>query len=208
MERKRIMQVARTLSAIFLPTYAPILAFLWLFFFSYLRLLPLGYKIYLLLTIAFFTIVLPHLGIYLIRRVNQWTRWQASHRHHRHLPYILTLVSYGFCLLALTHINAAMFFRGILLASIAAQIICATVNYYWKISTHMVGIGGLVGMILSFSEIFSYNPLWPTCGLLLLSGMLGTSRMLLRQHTLGQVLVGFVVGLLCALYFLLFIWFI
>lgn len=205
-ERKRLMQAAKLLSAVFSPFYAPILAFLWLFFFSYLQLYPLAYKIYILVSVFFYTILMPRLSIYLIRRVNKWTGWQASHRHHRHLPYIVTLFCYGCCLYSLISINAVMFFRGIILGSLAAQIICAVVNLRWKISTHMVGIGGLVGVILAFSHIFQYNPLWATCGLLLLSGMLGTSRMLLRQHTLAQVLVGFLVGLLCALVFLLFIW--
>lgn len=206
MEHKRIMQLAKILSAIFSPFFAPILAFFWLFFFSYLRLYPLGYKCFLLITIFFFTILLPRLCIYLIQRVNRWTGWQASHRHHRHLPYLITLFCYGCCLYSLIALNAVMFFRGIIMGSLAAQVICALINIRWKISTHMVGIGGLVGVILAFSHIFQYNPLWATCGLLLLSGMLGTSRMLLRQHTLSQVIVGFLVGLLCALVFLLFIW--
>ena len=36
------------------------------------------------------------------------------------------------------------------------------------------------------------------CLVILLGGMVGTSRMILRQHTLPQVVVGFFMGLLCS----------
>lgn len=203
---KKIIQAAKFISTLFLPLYAPVLAFLWLFFFSYMRLLPLFYKLQILLIVLCFTVLIPHFSINVFRRLNRWTHWQLSHREHRHMPYVLTLLSYTCCLLLFSHINAAMFFRGIIMASLVAQVICVLVNTRWKISTHMVGIGGLLGMIIAFSVLFYYNPVWPTCGLLLLSGLLGSSRMILRQHSLSQVIVGFLVGFACAMLFLLFAW--
>ena len=59
-------------------------------------------------------------------------------------------------------------------------------------------IGGVAGGLLSFSLIFNFNPVWWLCLVILLGGMVGTSRMILRQHTLPQVVVGFFVGLLCS----------
>ena len=34
--------------------------------------------------------------------------------------------------------------------------------------------------------------------LLLLAGMVGTSRIILRQHTLEQVVAGYLIGIVCA----------
>ena len=205
MER-RLIQIAKILSTVFSPLYMPILAFLWLFFFSFLRMYPMQYKLLVLLIVFTFTIFIPHFSIGLFRRLNRWTHLQLSHREHRHMPYVLTLLSYSACLLLFTRMNTAMFFRGIILSALAAQIICVVVNIFWKVSTRMVGIGGLLGIIIAFSDIFMYNPVWPTCGLLLLSGAQGTSRMVLRQHTLSQVLVGFLIGFFCSQLFLLFAW--
>ena len=42
--------------------------------------------------------------------------------------------------------------------------------------------------------------------MLLMSGVMGTSRMVLRQHSLAQVVVGFLIGMVCALMFILFVW--
>lgn len=203
---KRIIQISKLLSTIFSPFYAPVLAFLWLFFFSYLRLLPLEYKLFILCIVFMFTIFIPRMSISIFRRLNKWSHWQLSHREHRHMPYVLALLSYTACLFVFNKINTAIFFRGIIMASLVAQIICVIVNTKWKISTHMVGMGGLLGMVIAFSNIFLYNPVWPTCGLLILSGMLGTSRMVLRQHSLAQVSAGFAVGFFCAMLFLLYVW--
>lgn len=206
MTNKRLIRFAHILSAVFSPFYAPLLAFLWLFFFSYLKLLPLGYKIWILALVFVFTIFIPRMSIGVFRRINRWTRWQLSKRRHRHMPYILTLLSYSICLYMLSYINTAMFFRGIVMAALAIQIICVCVNTWWKVSTHMAGIGGLVGALVSFSYIFYYNPVWPVCVMLILSGMLGTSRMVLRQHTLSQVLGGFFIGMVSTMVFTLIRW--
>ena len=206
MNNKRLIRIANTLSILFMPLYAPIWVIIGLFVFSYLSLLPLGYKIFLLATVYIFTIAIPTMGISLVRTVKKWTHMELSHREHRHMPYVLTLLSYSACLVLMTKMNTAMFFRGVVMAALVAQIICVVINAWWKVSTHMVGIGGLVGALHAFSLLFGYNPVWSFCILLLLSGALGTSRMILRQHSLAQVLVGFMIGYSCAMVFILICW--
>lgn len=46
---------------------------------------------------------------------------------------------------------------------------------------------------------FSFNPLWWLCLVLVLAGAVGTARMILRQHTLSQVVMGFLIGIVCAI---------
>ena len=60
---KRIIQLARILSALCFPFYMPTWAFLWLLFFSYLRLLPLGYKLLILGIVVTFTVLIPVISI-------------------------------------------------------------------------------------------------------------------------------------------------
>ena len=207
MFEKRLIQIAHILSVIFSPFYAPIWAFLWLFFFSYLKLLPLGYKLLILGIVFVFTILIPRLTINVFRRLNRWSHWQLSHREHRHMPYVLTLLSYSACLMLFTQLNVAMFFRGIIMSAIVAQIVCVIINVWWKISVHMVSIGGLAGLVGAFSSRFGFDPVWPVCTIIMLGGLMGSSQMLLRQHDLIQVVVGFFVGILCArLTFMLWVW--
>ena len=206
MKNKLLIRIAKVMSTLFMPLYAPMWVFIGLFLFTYLRLLPWGYKIFIISIVYVFTVFMPTVGITLFRLFKKWTHLELSHREHRHMPYVVALLSYTACLVIMTRINAAMFFRGVVMAALVSQIICVIINVWWKVSTHMVGIGGLVGALNAFSILFFYNPVWPFCVLLLLSGMLGTSRIILRQHSLAQVLTGFGIGYVCAMVFILISW--
>ena len=206
MKNKLLIRIAKVMSTLFMPLYAPMWVFIGLFLFTYLRLLPWGYKIFIISIVYVFTVFMPTVGITLFRLFKKWTHLELSHREHRHMPYVVALLSYTACLVIMTRINAAMFFRGVVMAALVSQIICVIINVWWKVSTHMVGIGGLVGALNAFSILFFYNPVWPFCVLLLLSGVLGTSRIILRQHSLAQVLTGFGIGYVCAMVFILSSW--
>lgn len=203
---RRLIRISNIVSVLFSPFYAPLWAYLAIFFFSYLRMLPLGYKLFIMAMVWLFTVLIPRAGINIFRLINKWTHLQLSKREHRHTPYVLTLLSYTTCLFVMTEMNVALSLRGVVMAALVSQIIGMVVNVWWKISTHMMGIGGLVGYLIAFSLLFRFNPVWWTCLLILLAGLVGTSRMTLRQHTLGQVLAGFFVGYLCALSFVLLSW--
>lgn len=206
MSEKKLIRAAKALSAVFSPFYVPLWVIFGLFAFSYLKMLPFNYKILILGMVYVFTVLIPRTGINIFRIVNKWTHMQLSHREHRHLPYILTLVSYSTCLILMTDMKVAMFFRGIVMAALVSQIICVVINVWWKISTHMVGMGGLVGALVAFSSLLYFNPVIPACILILLSGALGTSRIILRQHSVSQVGAGFFVGFVCSMLFILKDW--
>jgi membrane-associated phospholipid phosphatase len=93
--------------------------------------------------------------------------------------------------------------RSIVTAALIIQIVCALINVWWKISTHTAAIGGVAGALFIFSEVFRFNPIWWFSLTLIIAGILGTSRMILRQHTLLQVVVGFFVGFASAIFSIL-----
>ena len=87
----------------------------------------------------------------------------------------------------------------ILSAALFIQVVCALINVWWKISTHTAAVGGVAGALFVFGELFGFNPVWWLCLVFILAGVLGTSRMILRQHTLAQVVAGFFVGVICSI---------
>ena len=84
-------------------------------------------------------------------------------------------------------------------------VICTVINTRWKISTHMASSGMMVGGLLSYSFIFQFNPVEWLCFFILLAGMLGSARIIVKQHTLNEVTGGFFVGLFCGITGILFI---
>jgi membrane-associated phospholipid phosphatase len=121
------------------------------------------------------------------------------------VPYVIAIVCYGFCYYLMQFLRIPHFMASIVMAALIIQVVCGFINQYWKISTHTAAIGGVTGALLAFSFAFSYNPVWWLCIAILLAGVLGTARMILRQHTLAQVVAGFIVGYFCAYYSILWI---
>lgn len=196
---------SKIVSAIFTPFMVPFVAFLMLFFFTYLRVLPFQYKLTILIMVYCFTILLPMLSIYLLQKVNGWTLRELGRREKRFLPYGFTILSYIGCLITMYSTHTPRYMSGIIWATLLCMLICALVNLKWKISTHMAGCGMIVGGLLSFCFLFQYNPVWWLCVCIILAGMLGTARIVVRQHSLNEVGGGFLVGLCCGIVGILFI---
>ena len=195
---RTLIRTARVISAIFTPFSIPFLAFLILFLFSYLRIMPIQYKLIVLGVVYCFTILMPTLTIFLFRKINGFSPEDLGERKRRFMPFLLTITSYVFCLVMMHRLNIPWYMTGIILAALIMMVICIVVNLKWKLSEHMAGVGAIVGGLVSFSALFGYNPVWWLCLFILIAGVLGTARIILQHHTLGEVLVGFAVGLICS----------
>ena len=205
MREKEVIMMAKALSAAFTPFYLPVVGLLALFVFSYLSLLPWWIKIYILLLVCTFTILLPTALIRTYRRYQGWNVVEMGTKERRLIPYVISIMSYLLCYYVLSVNHIPYIIGSIVMASLMIQVVCAIVNQWWKISTHTAAIGGMAGAIMAFAEIFSFNPVWWLCLIFIMGGLVGTSRMLLRQHTLGQVTGGFLIGMACAIVAVLFV---
>lgn len=199
MKEKNIILAARIMSMVFTPFYLPLIGLIALFIFSYMSLLPMAYKLPLLLVVYLFTVVAPSLLIHLYRRIQGWTSHEMGWKERRIVPYIISILCYFGCFFWMEYRNTPRVISIILVVALAIQMACALINVWWKISTHTAAIGGVAGSLVSYSIAFSFNPLWWLCLVLLLAGAVGTARMILRQHSLSQVVGGFMVGVACAI---------
>ena len=196
---------ARIISSIFSPFWTPLLGFVLLFFFTYLSIMPMSYKLTVLSLVFCFTVLLPIIGIFFYQKVNGWGIKELGERKKRFIPYLLTIMSYVGGLLTMYRVHFPRYMSGILLAALICMILCALVNIKWKISTHTASIGMMVGGLLSYSFLFQFNPINALYIFILLSGMLGSARIIVRQHTLNEVVGGFFIGLFCGIIGILFI---
>lgn len=199
MKEKNIILAARIMSMVFTPFYLPLVGLVALFIFSYMSLLPMAYKIPTLLTVYIFTILLPSLLIHLYRKLQGWTSKELGRKERRLVPYIISILCYFGCFFLMEYRNTPRVISIILVAALVIQMACAFINVWWKISTHTAAIGGVAGALVIYSIAFAFNPIWWLSFVLLLAGMVGTARMILRQHTLSQVVAGFFVGFICAI---------
>jgi len=206
MKRERdIIMAARILSMLFTPFYLPIIGLILLFLFTYLYMFPWLYKLQVLILTYLFTILLPTVMIRFYRHYHGWTLIELGARERRMVPYIISIACYFTCVYVMERLHMPHFMGGIVVAALVVQMVCALINVWWKISEHTAAIGGVGGALFAYAEYLGFNPVWWLCLVFIVAGMLGTSRMILRQHTLGQVVGGFCTGFVCAALSILFL---
>lgn len=202
---KRLIIAARAVSLFFTPFYLPIVGMLVLFTFSFMSIFPTAYKLQVLAMVYFFTILMPTISIRLYRKYQGWTLIELGQRERRMVPYALSIASYFACYYLFLQLHMPHFIGSILLAALCVQMICALINVVWKISTHSAAIGAVGGALFAFAEYLAFNPIWWLCLVFLVGGLVGTCRMILRQHSLGQIVGGFWIGFFVAAIIILFI---
>lgn len=191
---------ARICSTIFHPLITPLAGIFISLYFSQLRaILGDNYILNYSFVILFFTFLLPSLGVLLLYKFKFITSVGLVKREERTLPYIIFFVCYISCTLFIwwTGLRGIQF--GFLIGGLTAIIIDVIVNRWWKISVHMTAIGGLVGLLFVMSHLHLFSQ--PHIGMLMQviailgAGALGSSRIILKRHTLGQVCCGFITGM-------------
>lgn len=168
--------------------------------------LPPGSLWKLLAMLALMTIVFPIISALLLQRSGLITSMEMPTRQERIAPFAMTLVYFcmAYYLLRQTPVHPAV--QAAFLGAIAALLATLLVTLRWKISAHMVGIGGLIGAITAIAMIHAL-PLTPViAALILVGGVLGTARLLASDHTQGQIVAGAVLGWCCTYFAVLFGW--
>ena len=202
-KEKDIIVAARAVSMVFNPFYLPMVGLVALFVFSYLSMLPMSYKFTVLALVYVFTSLLPTLLIRFYRTSQGWSLSELGLRERRMVPYVISILCYFLCVYLMKTFHMPHFMGSILVAALLIQVACAFINIWWKVSTHTAAIGGVAGALMAFSMIFAFNPMWWFCLVMVLAGAVGTSRMILRQHSLPQVVVGFGMGMVVAFFTIL-----
>ena len=205
MSEKNIILTARIASMLLTPFYLPVLGILAIFIFSYLSMFPWQVKLSLVVMVYLFSVLIPTVLIHLYRQYHGWSLLQLGQKERRMVPYAISIICYFGCFYLMNLLHMPHLITSILIVALVIQILCAIINVWWKISTHTAAIGGVLGALLAFSFMLSFNPVWWLCLVIVASGVVGSSRIILRQHSLTQVTAGFFLGTLSAFFTIILI---
>jgi hypothetical protein len=188
--------IARITSIIFHPLLIPTIGFLLLFSSGfYFGIIPWNLKRFILLVVFISTCLIPLISIGLLSVSPRFDK-KMEKGTDRVLPLIFSSISYYMGYLILGRIQSFPVFQIFLVASILVQISLVIISLQWKISAHAAAIGGLVGGFFALSIRLQENPAFILILLILISGMVCTSRLILQKHTNSQVYSGFLLGLM------------
>lgn len=195
-EPKILTLSARITSIIFHPLLIPTIGFLLLFSSGfYFAVIPWNLKRFILMVVFVSTCLIPAISIWLLS-ISPRFDLKMEKGTDRVLPLIFSSISFYMGYLILVRIQSFPVFQVFLVASILVQIALVIISFQWKISAHSAAIGGLVGGFFALSVRLQENPVFILILLILISGMVCTSRLVLQKHTNSQVYSGFLLGLL------------
>ena len=205
MNEEKIIKASSVLSKIFSPFLLPLVGMLVLFLFSYLRMLYWSEKLFIIIIVLIFTILLPTTLIRVYNKFQGKAEKGNENSDNKMVSSIISILCYFSCYYTLSSNHVPYSIGCIILASLMIQVVCTLISVKWNISAHTAAAGGVTGALVAFAEIFSFNPVWWLCLALLISGLVGSNRIIIKQHTLAQVVAGFLVGMFCAIIAILFI---
>lgn len=186
--------LANILSVVFHPllmvTYGVALAFAS----TYLAVYPLQMKLLILSGVFLMTAVVPGIFIALLVKYGNGGDLALTNRRVRTLPYLLFVASIVACAFFLLRMLMPFWLVAILFGTAAVMLMAMGINFVWKISAHMIGIGGLLGGVMGVAQLYALNPWISFIIGFLVAGCLGTSRLILKRHTPAQVYAGFGLG--------------
>lgn len=191
---------AKTLSILFHPLLMPLLGVMFIFYSgSYVSYLPGDVKRIILLVIGANTLGLPLMMMPLFIHFGVIKSFAMESNKERILPLTFTLIPYVLSVYFLIKLPIPFVIAAFLLGASLIIASCLIISYWWKISIHLVGIGGMVGFIIAFS-VRLYTDVLPYLLIaIFIAGLLASARLYSKAHKPSQVYTGFGLGFLIML---------
>jgi hypothetical protein len=209
MREKFIIQFSKFLSLIFHPLGMPMVIYLLVRWIDpyYIAPVEADFFVFLLLGI---NIVAPALSILIMIKFKMVSSIDLHDRKERWAPYLLVILYYLLSYALLRYYGPALPTEvfSFILSVIVSLLLSLGINFFWKISVHMLGQGGVFGSLISLSILHRADVSIIIICCLVMSALTGFSRLRLNAHTHQQVYAGFVLGMVCNLVILCGKWFI
>lgn len=163
-------------------------------------------KYYVLFQILIITVIVPVLFFMLLRSTGHVKSIMLPEIAQRRIPLILQCFLYILLvkrsIVIVRYPELHFFFLGALFSTILA-LICTLFKI--KASLHMVAISGLTIFVIGLNiHLQMQNPYWSAL-LILLTGIVASSRLEMDAHTPKEILIGLLAGVLPQVLFL-FLW--
>lgn len=147
------------------------------------------------LIVFMFSFLFPVINIFILYKLKRIPSITLSNQRDRTFPYVMTSVFYFGLFYLMLDVNIWRVIKLSVAGAGLAILITAIINLKYKISAHMVGIGGLLGVLVSISYLIKFDMTFFYMGAIVLAGLLGFARLKLEEHRPSQIYAGFLLGL-------------
>jgi len=154
--------------------------------------------LYMIGSIAGISFFFPIFSIVLMRMLGMVESFQMEEREERIIPYISTGIFYLW--LSVNIYRTSIFPPSFEIYAIGATLglfLAFFINNFTKISMHTVGMGGFLAMVI-ITILSTVSPLHDLrmilLGVIVLTGLVGTARLILHAHEPKEIYGGYLVG--------------
>jgi membrane-associated phospholipid phosphatase len=187
-------KISKIITYIFNPLIMPTIGMLMIFSSgTYLSYIPIEGK-KLILTVVFagtFLLPLSLLPVFFYLRVIKNIEMNENSR--RSIPLLTTSIFYFFTFWIIKRFPVP-FINVFIFATALCVVLNLLINLKWKISSHLIGSGGLTGLSTALFLRLNADIVNMLIITLLITGITGFARLKLNAHTPSQVYSGFLLG--------------
>ena len=159
-----------------------------------------NYQSLTLIKVFMLTFFFPMITLLLMKALGFVESIYLRGQKERILPYIAVSVYLFWAFMVFRkggdHDLFSIALLGPCIAIMVSFLINATVM---KISMHTVGAGLIIGLMRGLIEYSQYELIYLFLGIILLAGIIGSARLLLKAHTQHEIFIGYLVGIVSQL---------
>ena len=192
-----VRKLALLLSVVFQPLLMPSLVFGVLFFgVPQATSIPESFKERLFYLIVSSTLIIPIVLMVGLRWTGMVKSLHFEEVGDRKMPFILVTLFYvltTYFLKQKTELDPILW-QGMAIITVSVVLLTG-VTFFWKMSAHMTGFGGVLAVVRVLGIYFpSLDLAYLLVATLLLGGVVASSRLYLEAHRPAEVYVGLLVG--------------
>ena len=143
------------------------------------------------------TFIMPAMAIFMMKALGFIKSLEMQDKQERIIPFIATMTFYIWAFLVIKNYFNFMLptFTIFMLGTVISLMFSFFINIFLKLSIHMVGMAGLLAGTLLMMMTSEKSLTLIFIGILLLTGLVATSRLYLKAHTPKELYVGFLIGI-------------
>jgi hypothetical protein len=143
------------------------------------------------------SVVLPILLFFLLKTTNRIKSIHLESVEERIIPigiFILILILILFRVFPINELIEPYFFILGVFGSTLACLILAVLKF--KVSIHMISVGAVLMFFIALSIHFHINIIGSIASMCVIAGLVATSRLHLKAHSMVELIIGFFIGVI------------
>jgi len=185
-------KISQLLSIIFHPIFSSII----IFNFG----LNIGYNDHVFnhlnwtIILLIFTIFCPIILLVFFKKIKVIDSFELKTHKERVFPLLTSLLFILISFYLLEKSQAPVYVLISYLGGVVLIFSISIISYFYKISAHLSGIGGVYGSVLFYSVLFNSSCNLTLLSILLIAIIVALARLELKAHNIPQLVLGFLLG--------------